>query len=134
MATILYIEDDPDARRALQVLLEKRGHGVVTASSAEESLEILLSWTPELVVTDLLLPGIDGAELCRLLRHRPETEGLPIILVTGVAPRVGLSFTPSDKQWAPADEIMDKKTDPTELVDLVERLLKRGPSTPETPA
>ena len=130
MATILYVEDDVDARQAFMTFLERRGYGVVTASSGEEALEILQAWTPELVVTDLLLGGIDGGEFCRVLRRRPETMSVPIILITGVAARMGLSLSPRDKDWAPANEILDKKIGPDKLLDVIERLLEMAEDGP----
>ena len=79
MATILLIEDDPLVRRGLQLALGRHGHDVRTADTGEDGLREFRSATPDLVVLDLMLPGVDGLEVARRLRAASD---VPIIMLT----------------------------------------------------
>ena len=80
---IVVADDDPVLRSLLQLKLEGEGHEVTLASDGDEALRLATSDAPELVVLDVAMPGIDGLEVTRLLRERPETKSLPIVLLTG---------------------------------------------------
>jgi DNA-binding response OmpR family regulator len=79
MPRVLLIEDDPAVRRGLQLALRHQGHDVVAASTGEEGLERFRAVGPDVVVLDLMLPGIAGLDVCRRLR---EHDQVPIIIVT----------------------------------------------------
>ncbi|MFG2908573.1 response regulator [Kitasatospora sp. NPDC048286] len=81
MARLLLIEDDDSVREALALGLRRQGHEVRTAASGEEGLERARQEPPELVVLDLMLPGIDGFEVCRRLRRAGPT---PVIMLTAL--------------------------------------------------
>ncbi|MGW3231983.1 response regulator [Kitasatospora sp. NPDC001095] len=81
MARLLLIEDDDSVREALALGLRRQGHEVRTAASGEEGLERAWQEPPELVVLDLMLPGIDGFEVCRRLRRTAPT---PVIMLTAL--------------------------------------------------
>jgi DNA-binding response OmpR family regulator len=81
MARLLLIEDDDSVREALALGLRRQGHEVRTAASGEEGLERARQEPPELVVLDLMLPGIDGFEVCRRLRQAGPT---PVIMLTAL--------------------------------------------------
>lgn len=83
MKRILVIEDDADIALSLRYNLEKEGaFAVDIAGGGEEGLKRAVEVPPDLVLLDLNLPGIDGLEVCRALRKRAETRGVPIIMVT----------------------------------------------------
>ena len=82
-STIVVVDDDPDARGLLQELLERRGYRAVAVSSGDECLAYLHGDAADLVITDLLMPGISGIELCRELRARH--PHLRAIVLTGLA-------------------------------------------------
>jgi DNA-binding response OmpR family regulator len=77
--TLLLVEDDPSIRMAIELALTRQGHQVMTAATGEEALELWQAQRPELVVLDVMLPGLDGFEVCRRIRR---TDQVPIILLT----------------------------------------------------
>lgn len=79
---ILVVEDEEDIRELLRYNLEKEGYRVTPVSSGEEALQAVRSAPPDLVLLDLMLPGLDGLEVCRALRQDPQTRNLPIIMLT----------------------------------------------------
>jgi len=80
---IVVADDDPVLRALLQMKLESEGHRVTLASDGDEALQLATTDPPELLVLDVVMPGIDGLEVTRRLRERPETAALPIVLLTG---------------------------------------------------
>lgn len=79
---ILVIEDDADILQLLKYNLAKEGYQVTGAASGEEALKALKISLPDLVLLDLMLPGIDGLEVCRLLKREARTSQVPIIMLT----------------------------------------------------
>ncbi len=79
MPSLLLVEDDPSIRMAIELALTRQGHQVATAATGEEALDLWQSQRPELVVLDVMLPGLDGFEVCRRIRR---TDQVPIILLT----------------------------------------------------
>jgi DNA-binding response OmpR family regulator len=77
--SLLLVEDDPSIRMAIELALTRQGHQVATAATGEEALELWQAQRPELVVLDVMLPGLDGFEICRRIRR---TDQVPIILLT----------------------------------------------------
>jgi DNA-binding response OmpR family regulator len=77
--SLLLVEDDPSIRMAIELALTRQGHLVATAATGEEALELWQNQRPELVVLDVMLPGMDGFEICRRIRR---TDQVPIILLT----------------------------------------------------
>jgi len=77
--SLLLVEDDPSIRMAIELALTRQGHQVATAATGEEGLELWQAQRPELVVLDVMLPGLDGFEVCRRIRR---TDQVPIILLT----------------------------------------------------
>ena len=82
-APILIVDDDDILRALMRASLENEGFSVLEASSGEEACEITASRTLGLIVVDVVMPGMDGYALCRLLRSRPETAFVPILMATG---------------------------------------------------
>ncbi len=79
---ILLIEDEEDIRELLAYNLGREGFRILTASSGEEGLRAVRSKKPDLVILDLMLPGMDGLEVARLLKAGEETRSLPVVMVT----------------------------------------------------
>ncbi|WP_329135210.1 response regulator transcription factor [Streptomyces sp. NBC_01476] len=79
MSRVLLVEDDPAVRKGVQLALRHQGHDVCAAGTGEEGLERLRSFRPDVVVLDLMLPGIAGLDVCRRIRERDQ---VPIIMVT----------------------------------------------------
>jgi CheY-like chemotaxis protein len=82
---ILLVEDAPFLRYAFGRLLRMHGFEVKEANDGREALACVPKFRPQLVVTDLMMPGMDGIELIRRLRADPETAGLPVVAITGDA-------------------------------------------------
>jgi CheY-like chemotaxis protein len=112
---ILLVEDAPFLRYAFGRLLRMHGFEVKEANDGREALACVPKFRPQLVVTDLIMPGMDGIELIRRLRADPETAGLPVVAITGDA-----SDQAADRaRAAGAAEFLAK---PVELPVLIDRL------------
>ncbi|ONI83158.1 DNA-binding response regulator [Actinosynnema sp. ALI-1.44] len=119
MAAILLIEDDPLVRRGLQLALARHGHDVRTAETGEDGLREFHSATPDLVVLDLMLPGIDGIEVCRRIR---QAGTAPVVMLTAR----GDDFDIVGGLAAGADDYVVKPVQPTVLDARIRAVLRRG--------
>ena len=125
---ILVIDDEPDIVDLVSYNLRKEGFTVSTASDAEEALEKIRADDFSLILLDLMLPGMQGMELCRVLKKDSKTEHLPIIMLTAKVEEVdrvlGLE--------SGADDYITKPFSPRELVARVKAVLRRAaPKAPE---
>ncbi|HWG23876.1 response regulator transcription factor [Actinospica sp.] len=125
MPSLLLVEDDPSIRMAIELALTRQGHRVTAAASGEEGLELWQSQRPELVVLDVMLPGLDGFEVCRRIRR---TDQVPIILLTArsddIDVVVGLE--------SGADDYVVKPVQPRVLDARIRAVLRRhGGSVPD---
>jgi two-component system alkaline phosphatase synthesis response regulator PhoP len=77
---ILIVEDDPSVLRATSYILEKEGYEVISAQNGLEGLKMAKDSNPDLLLLDVMLPGIDGFEICHSLRGEPKTADLPILM------------------------------------------------------
>ncbi len=128
--TVLIVEDEADVVDLLRYNLNKAGFSVLIANDGLQGLEMARANRPDVVVLDLMLPGMDGKTVCRSLKSDPETESLPILMLTAKsepAERVqGLEIG--------ADDYVTKPFSPRELVLRVQGLLRRSRTSnrPET--
>jgi DNA-binding response OmpR family regulator len=123
----LLVEDDPSIRMAIELALTRQGHQVTTAATGEEGLALWQSQRPELVVLDVMLPGLDGFEVCRRIRR---TDQVPIILLTArsddIDVVVGLE--------SGADDYVVKPVQPRVLDARIRAVLRRHGSSPSDAA
>lgn len=124
---ILIVDDEPDIVELVAYNLKKDGFRVTTASDGEEALHKIRKDKFDLVVLDLMLPGIQGVEICRIIRNDPKTAGTPIIMLTAKGEEVdriiGLE--------SGADDYMTKPFSPRELIARIKAVLRRtGEKTP----
>ncbi|SMC96847.1 DNA-binding response regulator, OmpR family, contains REC and winged-helix (wHTH) domain [Lentzea albidocapillata] len=124
VAAILLIEDDPLVRRGLELALSRHGHDVRTADTGEDGLREFRSSTPDLVVLDLMLPGIDGFEVCRRIRAQGE---VPVIMLTAR----GDDFDVVSGLAAGADDYVVKPVQPTVLDARIRAVLRRSTNIAE---
>ncbi len=126
---ILVVEDDEDILQLLTFTFESAGFEVRTATTGREGLDIALRQKPALVLLDLMLPGMSGLDVCRELKRLPETEDVPVIMLTArgeeVDRIVGLELG--------ADDYVVKPFSPRELVLRIRAVLKRAQGVAENP-
>ena len=119
---ILIVDDEPDALELIKVNLCKAGFFVATAEDGEEAIKKARSLSPDLILLDVMLPQVDGLEVCKILRRDDATRDIPIILLTARAAEIdrvlGLELG--------ADDYVTKPFSPRELVLRVKALLRRG--------
>jgi len=87
MKRIMVVEDEPLILDLIAILLERAGHEVVRAPTAEEALHLAEHSPPDLVLMDIALPGIDGLAATRILKSSPATRGVPVVALTAQAMR-----------------------------------------------
>jgi CheY-like chemotaxis protein len=90
MAKVIVIEDTPTVRDIITIILEMNGFDVIVAADGEQGIERICSQLPELVVTDIKMPRVDGIEMIRKLRQIPQHRNLPILVVTGLGMEKGM--------------------------------------------
>ena len=119
---ILVVDDEPDAVELVEFNLKQAGFDVVTAADGAEALRKARSAQPALVILDVMLPEVNGLEVCKLLRRDPATSGVPILMLTAKAAEIdrvlGLELG--------ADDYVVNPFSPRELVLRVKKLLERG--------
>ncbi|HTI97753.1 MAG TPA: response regulator transcription factor [Dongiaceae bacterium] len=119
---ILVVDDEPDAVELIEFNLRQAGYDVVTATDGAEALKKTRTTQPSLIILDIMLPEIDGFEVCKLLRRDPATAAVPILMLTAKAAEIdrvlGLELG--------GDDYVTKPFSPRELVLRVKKILERG--------
>lgn len=121
MATILVVDDEEPIQELLRFNLEKEGYVVCVAKDGQEALDGVAKEQPDLIVLDLMLPGMDGLEVCKRLRLTPGFRQIPIIMLTAkgevIDKVLGLELG--------ADDYMTKPFSPRELIARIKARLRR---------
>jgi pilus assembly protein CpaE len=128
---ILVVDDDIDSLKLIGLMLQRNGYEVLAANAGNQALSRALSDRPDLIILDLMMPDMNGYEVCRRLRRNPETQTIPIIMFTA-------KTLIDDKVAgfeAGADDYLTKPTHPAELASRVKAILMRNASQrpPATP-
>ena len=125
--TVLVVEDEEDVVDLIRYNLNKAGFSVLVAMDGRTGLTLAREYRPDVMVLDLMLPGLDGRSLCKILKNDPMTESLPILMLTargGPDERIeGLEIG--------ADDYMGKPFSPKELVLRLQALLRRVRTKPQ---
>jgi two-component system phosphate regulon response regulator PhoB len=125
--TILVIEDEEDIRELVKYNLQRENFGVLEAESGEDGLTLVDRAVPDLILLDLMLPGKDGLEICRMLKRNDRTQNIPVIMMTARGEETdiitGLELG--------ADDYIVKPFSPKILGARVKAVLRRKASAPE---
>ncbi|MGD0614649.1 MAG: response regulator transcription factor [Verrucomicrobiota bacterium] len=124
---VLVVDDEPEAVELVEFNLRQAGYSVVTAGDGADALNKARTTQPSLIVLDLMLPEVDGLEVCKMLRRDPATAAIPIVMLTAKAAEIdrvlGLELG--------ADDYVTKPFSPRELVLRVKKLLQRDRTSKE---
>jgi CheY-like chemotaxis protein len=116
--SVLLAEDDRALRRLLEVVLERAGYRVFSASDGIEAMKLVLSTSIDIVVTDAMMPNLSGHEFCRFLRNSPSLSHLPIILLSALERK-------DNAGPEQADVFLAKPVSGEKLIECIEELLGR---------
>lgn len=126
---ILIVEDEKDIIKMLDYNLKKEGFKVIDARDGEDALDLAVREYPDLILLDLMLPGMDGLEVCKALKKETKTASIPIIMLTAKSQEsdkvVGLELG--------ADDYMTKPFSPRELVARIKAVLRRATEKEKLP-
>jgi len=117
---ILIVDDEPNIVVPLQFLMERNGYETAVAQSGEEALEMISKEHPDLILLDIMLPGIDGFEVCEIVKLNPEWKGIKIIFLTAKGRDVDIA----KGMVLGADEYVTKPFSNKQIVESVQRLLE----------
>ncbi len=120
---ILVVDDEPQITRVLRTTLSSHGYTIRTAGDGDEALEVMRDWTPDLIITDLAMPNMEGLELCR---HVREKSAIPIIVLSVR----GEERTKIEALDTGADDYVTKPFGPKELLARVRAMLRRAGMPP----
>lgn len=127
---LLVVEDIPDILKLLQATLEFKGYRVVTAHEGNEALEAIKNERPALIITDILMPKMDGFSLVHHLRLNPETRDIPVVFLSATY------VAPEDKTFAQnlgVIRFIEKPVDFEQFLPTISNLLEQGPNISAEP-
>ena len=116
---VLLAEDDPALRRYLEVVLQRAGYEVVSAADGLEAMKLLLNTSVDVVITDAVMPNLDGYELCRFMRNSKHLSKLPIILLSALDPRNAVNESEQ------VDLFLAKPVSPEDLLNRIVEVSRR---------
>ncbi len=118
---LLIADDEPSVRALVHLTLEGEDDTILEAADGVEALEVARAWTPDLILLDIMMPRLDGVEVCRRLKSDPSTSGMVIVMLTAQAQE-----RDRDRGYqAGADGYLTKPFSPLALLDMVERVRER---------
>ena len=118
---ILFVEDELSLQKSIAYILDKEGFSVVTTRTGEEAVQLAIKEKPDLLLLDLVLPGIDGFEVCRMLKCNPKTAAIFIIMLTGK--KMVEDITRGLSEYA--DDYITKPFEPAILIARIHAVLRR---------
>jgi CheY-like chemotaxis protein len=123
MGRVLVVDDEPDVLLLCRLNLQQRGHHLLEAPDGATALELAQEHRPDVIVLDLMLPGIDGYEVLEALRGDEEMARIPVLVLTAKSLRADRERS----HGLGASAFLTKPFLPSELCDLVETLVEAGP-------
>ena len=118
---ILIVEDEPNIVVPLQFIMKDNGYDVAVAFSGEEAVDAITESKPDLILLDIMLPGMDGYELCQMIRQNPDWKGIKIIFLTAL----GREADMAKGMALDADAYITKPFSNKEVVEKVRNLLQK---------
>ncbi len=118
---ILIVEDDPDARKVLSLILKLDGFEVSTVAGGQEAIEVLQASVPDLVLLDVMMPVVDGYQVCRWMRSHSATASVPVVMLSGRADPESVARGLE----AGADEYLAKPIKPSHLTRQLRAIMMR---------
>ena len=112
MATVLIVDDSPTEVHVLKTMLEKNGYSVLSATSGEQGIAVAKERKPDLVLMDIVMPGLNGFQATRQLTTNPETTHIPVIIVT-------TKNQETDRVWGMRQGAKDYLTKPVSEQELI---------------
>jgi len=116
---ILVVDDEPYMLRFIQILLERDGYEMITASNGREAVEVAMREHPRLLVMDAMMPKMDGMTALRLLKQEPATRSIPVIMLTANPHK----FSREEAESSGATIFLTKPFSPTQLLAEIRRLI-----------
>jgi len=127
MKKVLFVDDDVDFCEVAKLLLESKGYEVVLAYDGKEGLEKMRAEKPDLVIMDVMMPEMNGYDVCVVLKADPELKKIPVILLTGVDQAIfRTTYTQHMGLMTEADDYISKPVEPEELGRRVGDLLSKA--------
>lgn len=126
MSKVLIIDDDADIVEAMRLVLEKRGYKVSIASDGNEGLDKARAEKPDVIILDVMMPGLDGFEVARELKGDSQTRNISILMLTAIKDKMGFDFQKeaNDPQWLPVDDYCNKPLDYEVLLEKIDHLAR----------
>ena len=125
---ILIVDDSVDTVDLLNKRLSFEGYRTLSAYNGQEALKQAAEHNPDLIVLDVMMPDMDGYEVCERLKASKNTRYIPILMLTAVKDKTGLDFkaTAGDDAWLPVEEFLDKPVKPDVLLEKVASLIPKS--------
>jgi two-component system, OmpR family, alkaline phosphatase synthesis response regulator PhoP len=122
---ILLVDDDADFVEATRIILENKSYDVAVAYDGKEGLRKVETEQPNLIILDVMMPEIDGYEVCAKLKSDPHYGHIPILLLTAVGEAMSTTkYTKEMGMKIEADDYVPKPVEPMDLVERVEKLIR----------
>jgi two-component system, OmpR family, alkaline phosphatase synthesis response regulator PhoP len=124
---ILLVDDDVDFTEATKLILENKSYNVIVVHDGKEGLKKAQTEQPNLIILDVMMPEMDGYEVCAQLKADPKYVHIPILLLTAVGQAISTTkYTKEMGMKTEADDYIPKPVEPIELVERVENLFKKS--------
>lgn len=120
MPRILVIDDSPTVLYMVTEMITQGGHETITATNGEQALYMAINQQPDLVLLDVILPKLNGYEVCRQLKSTPQTADIPVVMITS-------KTRDKDREWGieqGADDYITKPFDADDLLDIINRFVR----------